>query len=632
MRPLLGATALLAIAGAVLLPAMAASADTSDFTFDSFDGDYTLTRLSDGTSHVDVVETLVARFPDFDQNRGIIRAIPDDYDGVDLNTVVNSVTDENGTPVPYTTDYTGGFVDLALGTDDFVHGAVTYVISYSQENVIRSFADTKSDEFYWDINGTGWAQPFGRVSALVHVDPALVPSLSGNAACYVGAQGGTTQCPIGAPTSIGTGIPLAPGPVVTGTPAPVIGTDTADYSASASDLKAGETLTVSIGFAPDTFVTPEPVAPPVPQPVPVAVDIASGGLGILGLGGLAAAIAVRRRYVKPTKKGIVVAQYSEPDGITIVQSANLVARANTAIPAAIVRLAVRKNLRILAYPTQVGGEPYSLQYLGKQGVNAEDQAILDILFGADPEPSVVVEFGQSNQTVMTGLAALSTAANSSLQPSGFRFKPGGRGIGALLVLAQVLLGIVAISLFVYSAGNYYSVSAFLIPTMVIGTITFIVTCVLATRPLQLTEKGVDARDFLDGMKLYLTVAEQDRLRFLQSPSGAERVDVGDNLQMVKLYEKLLPWAVLWGVEDQWMRELAVRVETLPEQPDWFLGPNGFNPLLFSSTVNGFSSALIPPAPPASSWSGSGGGSSFSGGSFGGGFSGGGGGGGGGGGR
>ena len=110
---------------------------------------------------------------------------------------------------------------------------------------------------------------------------------------------------------------------------------------------------------------------------------------------------------------------------------------------------------------------------------------------------------------------------------------------------------------------------------------------------------------------------------LQSPQGAERIDVGDNLQMIKLYERLLPWAVLWGVEDQWMRELAVRVDALSEKPDWFMGSNGFNPGAFSSAVNGMSASLKPPVSVSrGSWGGSSG-SSFSGGSTGGGFSGGG---------
>lgn len=42
---------------------------------------------------------------------------------------------------------------------------------------------------------------------------------------------------------------------------------------------------------------------------------------------------------------------------------------------------------------------------------------------------------------------------------------------------------------------------------------------LAIRPLQLSEKGREARDYLE---------------------------------LIELYEKLLPWAVVWGIEDQWM--------------------------------------------------------------------------------
>ena len=99
----------------------AAFADTSDFTFDWFDAEYT------------------------------------------LNTSVSGVTDQNGTPVFFESYTSGGFVELALGTDEFVRGVQSYVITYTQQNVVRSFDDTASDEFYWDINGTGWQQPFGRV-------------------------------------------------------------------------------------------------------------------------------------------------------------------------------------------------------------------------------------------------------------------------------------------------------------------------------------------------------------------------------------------------------------------------------------------------------------------------------------
>ena len=583
----------------------AALADTSDFTFDSFDADYTLSREADGTATLQVVETIVARFPDFDQSRGIIRAIPDDYDGVPLNTQVIGVVDQNGTPVPYDSTYSGGFVELALGTDDFVRGVQTYVITYSQQNVVRSFDDTASDEFYWDVNGTGWGQPFGRVSATVTLAPDVATALTGNAACYVGAFGENEFCTIEDAGGI--------------------------FTAAATDLTPAETLTVAIGFAPGTFLTPEPTPPPEPQEVPFWMHLLSGGVGLASLGALGAAIVSRVRAGTGAKsRGAIIAQYSEPEGIDIVQSAHLLNRPASGIPAAVVRLAVRKNLRILAYAVDEGGAPYTLQYLGDDRADTLDLALLDALFGTDRVAGALTPYGEYDSALAVSLDALSTSAASSLEPQGFRRKPPGRGFGWLMLAAQWLLQALAFGAIVVSTGLFLNVSPLAFVSLLVAFLAGFAAFGLAIRPLQLTEKGRAAKDHLEGLKLYLTVAEEERLRVMQSPQGAERVDVGDNLQLVKLYEKLLPWAVVWGVEDQWMRELAVRVAATDTTPDWFVGSNGFEVALFTSAVRGMTATTTAPVS-SSSWSGSGGGS-FSGGSFGGGFSGGGGGGGGGGGR
>lgn len=600
-------TGLLALVAA-LATATPAGADTSDFTFDSFDAEYTISRADDGSSHLVVVETIVARFPDFDQNRGIVRAIPDDYDGVDLETSVQSVVDQTGAAVYYEIERDGEFLVLALGTDDFVRGVNTYVITYTQNNVVRNFADTNSDEFYWDVNGTGWDQPFDRVTATVTIAPALTPELSGNQACYVGAQNSTTQCDI-------SGGPDGP------------------FSASVSELSPRETMTVAVGFTPGTFVIPEATGPRGPQDVPISEHLIAGGVGLASLGGLVLAIVARRRAGGVKGTGIIIAQYSEPTDITILQSAHLVSRPSSAIPAALVRLAVRKNLRILAYPVEVGGEPYTLQYLGEERTNPEDKALLALVFGSDREPGAVREFGNSQQSLMRALTDLSSQAKNSLEPAGFEQRPKARALAIAAILTQIVLAVVAGLVLINSLSTYANVSGVLITVMVVGSGILLACIAMAVAPNQLTRKGADAREFLLGMRMYLTIAEEDRLRALQSPQGAERINVGNNQEMIKLYEKLLPWAVLWGVEDQWMRELAVRVNAEHTQPDWFVGTDGFSPTVFSSTMRGFSTALMPPpsVSTGSSWSGSSFGS-FSGGSFGGGFSGGGGGGGGGGGR
>src|SRR5690606_13830520 len=122
----------------------------------------------------------------------------------------------------------------------FVHGPTTYVITYEQRNVVRSFADTDADEFYWDANGTGWAQPFHAVTVRVHVDEALAGLLTGEAACYVGAFGGTEPCDVERVDE--SAVPL--------------------FVAGARGLEAFETLTVAVGFARGTFTQFDPF--PVP--------------------------------------------------------------------------------------------------------------------------------------------------------------------------------------------------------------------------------------------------------------------------------------------------------------------------------------------------------------------------------
>ena len=145
----------------------------------------------------------------------------------------------------------------------------------------------------------------------------------------------------------------------------------------------------------------------------------------------------------------------------------------------------------------------------------------------------------------------------------------------------------------------------------------------ASRGWSLTDKGLSLRRYLKGLKMYISVAEAERLNILQSPEGAEKVvvDVNDGKQLVKLYERVLPYAVLFGQEKNWSKQMGKYYEQVGEAPDWYVGQGAFNAVAFSSGISGLSTA----AGHASDYS------STSGGSSGGGFAGGGGGGGGGGG-
>ena len=162
--------------------------------------------------------------------------------------------------------------------------------------------------------------------------------------------------------------------------------------------------------------------------------------------------------------------------------------------------------------------------------------------------------------------------------------------------------------------------------LAVGTIAIFTGLILSNHCKRFkgrTMDGLELSVYLKGLKEYISLAEAERIEFLQSVKGADTSPTG----IIKLHEKLLPYAVLFGVEKSWMAELAHYYELTPEaKPEWYIGTGIISTSDFSSAMHSISAGTSSIS--ASSTGGSS--SSFSGGG-GGGFSGGGGGGGGGGG-
>jgi uncharacterized membrane protein YgcG len=600
------------------LPALAGlpgvTSGTDDFEFRSFTADYTLTRDAEQHAHLDVVETAVAVFPSIDQNHGIIRAIPDYYGNVFLDTTVLSVVDESGAPVPYAVNNDGGFTNLRIGDGNvFVHGEQTYVIHYTQVDTIRFFADANSgageDQFYWDVNGTGWAQPFDQVSATVTIDAGLVPSVRPGLSCYQGPTGGTNECSEG-----------------------ISSTGDQVFTAAGRDLEPGETLTIDIPFAPHTFVEGEQVDPNAPidfGPAPPGWAVALSGAGWLSLvAGIVGAVVLRRK--KAVATSTIIPQYSVPKGLDVMIAAELIGERHRALQAQIVSLAVKRKIRLLGYPVHdASTADYAVQLVDATGLESWEQAVVDAIFGTAPESGVVKDLQRSGDAELSAaLSPIVASLPAAVTESGFEGAPARTPgwpwfvIGAIALTVAGIVGSIAagwVGLVLGSFGTIVGLGG-------IGLAAF-----GARKRTTLSPEGAQWVDYLLGMKMYLELAEKDRFRMLQSAKGADRIDTSDGRQIVKLYEKLLPWAVIWGIEDSWARELEIQLQQTGEQLDWYVGTTGFQSAYFLGALSGLAAGTSAPVSTSgSSWSDSGG-SSFSSGSFGGGSSGGGGGGGGGGG-
>lgn len=563
-----------------------------DFEFDTYDADFFLDRDSVGRSTLRTVETFVAVFP-ANQNKGMRRAIPDYYQGVLVDLSDISVTDETGAPRPFDVENDEGFTLVTSAADSFVEGPQTYVFSYEQSNVTRYFTNTDADEWYWDTNGTGWDQPFGEVTATVHLGAELAEALVAEPSCYWGYEGATELCEIS-----------------------VI--DSNQYVATHSSLGTRQNMTVVFGFEPGTFTARDSSY----------LATSAGFVQPLGAFGALAALvwAFRTRrtaLADAVGRPTIIAEYSPPRDVPIVTAALLLGKRNKAIAAQILDFAVRRRLRIREAESNgffSSGTNYRLELIDPTGVRGTELEILRALFGKSLQHGVVRDLAKPDQKLSQKLYKIVERENSGLVAAGFRRKVSASSylpivVSVIAAAVSIFFGIILID------GSYGSA----IPFVLIGGViaSGIATLVLLFRT-PVTARGAEARDHLEGLELYIRLAEADRLRMLQSPEGAlrERNDSTGDSDVLKIYEKLLPYAVLFGLEKQWSEELGKYYTE--QSPDWYAGAGVFNGAIFASSISSMSDSL------ASSYSGSAS-SSSSGGSGGGGSSGGGGGGGGGGG-
>ena len=564
---LVGLIIVLALTGAV-----PAHADVDDFRFSSFNADYALSVDEDGRSMLRTTETLVAEFPETDQNHGIIRELVDEYEGHPTDIDLLSVTDEAGTPRDFDSSYSGDFLVVTISGDEYVHGTQTYVLTYVQKNVTL-FTDGV-EELFWDTNGTGWAQSFDTVGATVTIDPALATRLTGAVDSVYGPEGQDF------------------GEAAT--------TRTADgYRFDVANLSAGENLTFAIAFEPGTFT-------------PRAAGLLDSGWSIAMLVflvllvlSLVGTVVVRRTYLRDAPgRGTIIPQYVAPPTVPIALSAFLLGAQRKATPAQIIALAVKGNLRLRESRNRA--TTYDLQFIRHDGATAAEREFLYAMFGLSPGPGKIRRLDTPDPAVGAELRLIERKTAADAAARGYVRKLQS-GIRFLLWLPTGFFALITAFLSIVSFGLSFGGPVPVIVFFVSIAIAIAAIVLLAKKPLG--APGTELREYLAGLRMYITLAEQDRLRYLQSPGGAVRVpiDTDDRVAVIKLYEKLLPYAVLFGNEKEWAAVLGRFYEETGAQPDWYSGSTAFNVAYFSIAIDSVSSS-------SSSFSDSSGGSDGGGGS------------------
>jgi len=526
-------------------------------------------------STVNIEERIVYDFGT-ENKHGIFRDIPIKYKARGGNFSLRihdvSVADENNQPYNFTVSYPGNDIEIKIGdANELVTGIKTYVITYTVDRAINYFSD--HDEFYWNATGNEWQVYMDKPTAKVFYPEALKES-DVKTDCFYGLTGETNTCPI------------------------IKNAKNAEGLVEAASFGYNEILGANQGL---TFVVSIPKGMII-QPtwmqnfMATLMDNSILGLPILVFLGL---LLYWSKFGRdPKGKGVIIAQYDVPDNLTPAEVGTIIDDKTQSkdISAEIINLAINGYLKIarsekgLMFKTP----EYTFTKLKEPDdlPNEFDKSLMAAIFSLGPTANL----SDLKTKIYREIALVVDSVYNSVVSKGY-FAGNPKKIRSVFYL---------IGGFVLYGGFYLSSEMgwlAAISMAISGVLIMIFGYVMPKK----TQKGVDAKEYIEGLKLYLSVVEKDRIKFFNAPE-----------KNPETFEKFLPYAMVLGVEKEWAHQFE---GIYTQNPNWYSDTSGanFSALVFASQMSSFGNTAA-----ASMATSPGGGSGFGGGSGGGGGGGGGG--------
>jgi len=504
--------------------------------------------------------------------RGIYRSFPTKYAdrlgnrfrvGFEVAEVL-----KNGVPEPWFTENRSNGVVVYIGDRnvELAPGIYEYSLSFKTTRQIGFFRDY--DELYYNAIGGDWVFPIesARVTVTLPEGANVVQK-----AAYSGISGSTgCDCEMTADGNVVNLVTTRP-------------------------MQPQEQLTVAVAW-PKGFVSP-------PSVMKRMMYFLKDNLHVLfAFAGLVIALFLYYRKWKAGGKdparGTIIPLFDPPEGFSPAATGYLAGMGmkTRVITAALVNMAVNGFLTI-----HRSKKEYSISLVpgAETKLNPEEEALSSVLFSRGPE----IELDNKNHQLFE------EARNKASEVLKKRMTPEYFSLNTRLLASGFVFSVVwAIIAFIVSPSP---------AVPVILTVLLLALAILFTWLIKApTVSGRKLMDEAEGFRMYLSVAEKDRLNMMNEPElTSER------------FEKYLPFAIALGVENEWGErfENALRrslKDVTGYNPSWYAGPAGaakFSPLGFTSGVGqSFSSAISSASTAPGSSSGSGGGGSSGGGGGGGG--------------
>lgn len=497
---------------------------------------------SDGTL---MVEEIIDYNFYANERHGIYRTIPFTVKNINGNKFKLTFTDiqalANGRETPVTQSVEGEQIKLKIGNPDvYVKGLVRYTLRYRVHGAMRYFQD--HDELYWNAIGTGWTVPIKTAQVTVTIPPLATP-FDIKPTCYAHEFGSTKPC--------STAMLTATGAAFTHT-----------------NLGPGEGLTIIISLPKDHIAVLEPQ-----RYQPIADFFASweGVIAVMGSAAFLVLLFWLSITLPPVKA--VTAWFDPPKTptgrfLTPAEAGNLIDGVASVreITALIVGLAQKGYIRIREREEKKllsSKNIYEVTKL-KEPDNTLIPAERECMHTLFSQSDTYVFNGNYDPDIAHMVQHTNALLFSSLQGEGlFRFNPKYAIFSATGALSLI------------TVMGYFTRSYTLIFLGILLTLVFIVFFFVTGQfKRSLTMAGLQALGHAISLK-----------NFLKSQS--RQLNFQGDKQM--LFEKLLPYAVAFGVEKHW----AKRFKDIDlKNPSWYHGSSPtFSTIHFTQSMKGLSNMV-----------------------------------------
>lgn len=455
-----------------------------------------------------------------------------------------------------------GYTRFKIGeAETLIEGEYVYVIKYTMKNAVNYFDD--HDELYLNIAGNLWEVPIQKLTTTITVPGEITEKI-----CYTGITGSTqSDCTFKDISETETSITLT------------------------KPLDIGEDLTVAISM-------PKHTLKDVRGAQTVAFLLSNIGL-LLPVPTLILGLMLIKKNGK-SKKLTTIPHYEPPKNMFPMLAGAIFTKALTPkhITAQIVQMAIDGYIKI----RQEGKRSYILEKDHIEKNISEDtvRALYADLFKGKNE----VNINDIPSDFYTTVNSLKKSIDTKLYDDKYFSKERKKLWNKFLFIG--LFGIFGIFMIATPLALIAATG------WTIGIAISSIILIILTSKIELRDTlGNEIFAELEGLKMYINTAEKHRIEFHNDPE-----------KYLGVFEKLLPYAIIFGLEKKWAREFE---DMYKEPPSWYAGDiSTFNTLVLANSISSVSRGIQTSSTPPSSHS-SFGGSGFSGGSSGGGFGGGGGG-------